>query len=44
MWARQDSNLKPSGYEPPALPLSYRPFTKASCYFTSYKGAYKSTR
>ena len=24
-WARQDSNLRPSGYEPPALPLSYGP-------------------
>src|SRR5204862_5379876 len=24
-WARQDSNLQPSDYEPPALPLSYRP-------------------
>ena len=24
-WARQDSNLRPSGYEPPALPLSYEP-------------------
>ena len=25
MWARQGSNLRPKGYEPPALPLSYRP-------------------
>lgn len=24
-WARQDSNLQPTGYEPVALPLSYRP-------------------
>ena len=24
-WARKDSNLQPSGYEPPAPPLSYRP-------------------
>ena len=24
-WARQDSNLRPDGYEPPALPLSYEP-------------------
>lgn len=24
-WARQDSNLEPIGYEPTALPLSYRP-------------------
>lgn len=24
-WARQDSNLEPSGYEPLALPLSYKP-------------------
>src|SRR5690242_4512482 len=24
-WARQDSNLQPSRYERPALPLSYRP-------------------
>lgn len=25
-WARKDSNLQPSGYEPPAPPLSYRPW------------------
>jgi hypothetical protein len=25
VWARQDSNLRPSGYEPRALPLSYGP-------------------
>ena len=25
MWARKDSNLEPIGYEPTALPLSYRP-------------------
>ena len=24
-WARKDSNLRPSGYEPRALPLSYGP-------------------
>jgi hypothetical protein len=24
-WAYQDSNLGPAGYEPVALPLSYRP-------------------
>ncbi len=24
-WARQDSNLEPVGYEPTALPLSYKP-------------------
>ena len=24
-WARKDSNLQPSGYEPPAPPLSYGP-------------------
>ena len=24
-WARQDSNLGPTGYEPAALPLSYEP-------------------
>ena len=24
-WARQDSNLRASGYEPGALPLSYGP-------------------
>ena len=24
-WARQDSNLEPTGYEPDALPLSYGP-------------------
>ena len=26
-WARQGSNLRPSGYEPPALPLSYEPYS-----------------
>ncbi len=25
LWARRDSNLRPSGYEPRALPLSYGP-------------------
>ncbi len=25
LWAWQGLNLRPSGYEPPALPLSYRP-------------------
>jgi hypothetical protein len=25
LWARQDSNLRPTGYEPGALPLSYEP-------------------
>ena len=25
IWARQGSNLRPSGYEPRALPLSYGP-------------------
>jgi hypothetical protein len=25
LWARQDSNLQPTGYEPAALPLSYGP-------------------
>ena len=29
-WARQDSNLQPSRYERPALPLSYRPSPVAS--------------
>ena len=24
-WAREDSNLRPTGYEPAALPLSYEP-------------------
>ena len=24
-WARQESNLRPAGYEPAALPLSYGP-------------------
>ena len=27
-WARQDSNLRPDGYEPPALPLSYEPLER----------------
>ena len=34
-WARQDSNLRPDGYEPPALPLSYEPVERrrnSSCY------------
>jgi hypothetical protein len=26
-WAHLDSNQEPSGYEPRALPLSYRPLT-----------------
>jgi hypothetical protein len=29
LWARKDSNLQPSGYEPRALPLSYGPGIKA---------------
>gem|GEM_PF-5988870 len=29
-WARQDSNLRPNGYEPSALPLSYGPPVKPS--------------
>ena len=33
-WARKDSNLQPSGYEPPAPPLSYRPCMR---YFTRGK-------
>ena len=37
-WARKDSNLQPSGYEPPAPPLSYRPqqttfYSSAPCPF-----------
>jgi hypothetical protein len=28
-WARQDSNLRPTGYEPAALPLSYEPALSA---------------
>jgi hypothetical protein len=28
-WARQDSNLRPTGYEPAALPLSYEPTLSA---------------
>jgi hypothetical protein len=30
-WAQQDSNLRPSGYEPPALPLSYWPRHVQNC-------------
>jgi hypothetical protein len=33
-WARQDSNLRPTGYEPAALPLSYEPTLSAMNYFT----------
>jgi hypothetical protein len=29
-WARQDSNLRPTGYEPAALPLSYEPVLSAT--------------
>ena len=29
-WARKDSNLQPSRYERPALPLSYRPIPEAA--------------
>ncbi len=32
MWARQGSNLRPIGYEPTALPLSYGPLeARAEC-------------
>jgi hypothetical protein len=33
-WARQDSNLRPTGYEPAALPLSYKPIRFAMKGFT----------
>ncbi len=33
-WARKDSNLRPSGYEPPALPLSYGPLKERVNYTT----------
>lgn len=31
-WARKDSNLRPSGYEPRALPLSYEPVRRSRLY------------
>ena len=34
IWARKDSNLRPSGYEPPALPLSYGPLKERVNYTT----------
>jgi hypothetical protein len=33
-WARQDSNLRPTGYEPAALPLSYEPTLSPMKSFT----------
>ena len=33
LWAREDLNPQPSGYEPPALPLSYRPENSAYAEF-----------
>ena len=34
-WARQGSNLGPTGYEPAALPLSYGPGTQGFLGITS---------
>ena len=37
MWARQDSNLRPIGYEPIALPLSYEPLDKNPVNIISHR-------
>jgi hypothetical protein len=42
-WARQDSNLRPTGYEPAALPLSYEPVLSAMKRF-SLHGNRRNTR
>ena len=37
-WARQDSNLRASGYEPGALPLSYGPHSDSNGTFDPLLG------
>jgi hypothetical protein len=40
-WVQQGSNLQPSGYEPPALPLSYRPNMRIIlCLYRSCQDAF----
>jgi hypothetical protein len=45
-WARQDSNLRPTGYEPAALPLSYKPilFAMKGFIFMATKFAWSGRR
>ena len=38
-WARQDSNLRPTGYEPGALPLSYGPVVRGGAGKIEYSTA-----
>ena len=41
MWARQDSNLHQTGYEPAALPLSYGP-AKCASACTAYRAGWRA--
>jgi hypothetical protein len=43
-WARQDSNLRPTGYEPAALPLSYEPTLSAMKGFIFHSGKISAER
>ena len=43
-WARQGSNLRPWGYEPPALPLSYRPQLRALTSIAVLARQYRRSR
>lgn len=43
-WARQDSNLRVSGYEPGALPLSYGPTAFRLDYSTPTVQAFRTRR
>jgi hypothetical protein len=43
-WARQDSNLRPTGYEPAALPLSYEPTLSAMKGFIFHGGKISAER
>ena len=36
IWARSDSNQRPNGYEPSALPLSYGPMLKHRVFFNTF--------
>ena len=42
-WARQDSNLRPPGYEPDALPLSYEPKNPHQDNFMSKSPLFQSS-
>ncbi len=42
-WARQDSNLQPTGYEPAALPLSYGPAARNGGIDHAFPGKKRAT-